>query len=323
MKRLNILFITTLTLSLSCKKQNGYRLDLDTKSPTTELFAENIISTNLYERDIAINAEATEIVFTRGDYTQNTRALVSIKKVKGEWVEAEIMPFSGQFQDIEPFFSPDNQRLYFVSNRPIYGDSSRADYNIWFTERTAQTWTPPKALDSLINTTANEFYPSVSENGNLYFTAMRKEGIGKEDIFLAKFENGQYQQPFALDSAVNSTNYEFNAYISPDEKTLIFSSFGRKDDLGGSDLYISEKNNLGQWTTARNLGPQINSEKLDYCPFIDWPRKNFYFSSERTKGKKQKIRTVQELEEWANRTENGLGNIYRISLDALNIENKP
>lgn len=173
----------------------------------------------------------------------------------------------------------------------------------------------PTALSDLINTKGDEFFPSVANNGNLYFTATRSNGIGREDIFLGQFIDGIYQIPEPLDTNINTATYEFNAYISPDEDLIIFSSYGRSDDLGGGDLYFSKRLTDGQWMKSENL-KAINSDKLDYCPFVDFYRGNFYFTSERL-GNSAGIKSLADLERQANQVQNGYGDIYRISLDQL------
>lgn len=155
--------------------------------------------------------------------------------------------------------------------------------------------------------------PSLSRNNNLYFTATRQDVIGTEDIFLSRFADGKYLDPEPLDTAVNTETYEFNAYISPDESILIFGSYGREDDLGGGDLYISRKDEHGNWMTAKNMGPGINSTNLDFCPFVDFNRGNFYFSSDRFNPVGEKGLKVKDVEAFAGSVRNGMGNIYRIA----------
>ncbi|MGO8055647.1 hypothetical protein, partial [Rhizobium leguminosarum] len=105
-----------------------------------------------------------------------------------------------------------------------------------------------------------------------------KNGIGKEDIYMARINNGKYEEPVALDSAVNSKTYEFNAFVSPDESFIIFSSFGRKDDLGGGDLYMSVKDEKGEWQPAKHLSI-LNTTRIDYCPFVSNNKKILFFTS--------------------------------------------
>ena len=94
------------------------------------------------------------------------------------------------------------------------------------------------------------------------------------------FVNGKYVVAEALSDSVNSTFDEFNAFVDPDERFIIFSSFGRTDDLGNGDLYIS-RNIQGAWTKAEHLLQPINSTALDYCPYITPDKKYFFFTSAR------------------------------------------
>jgi len=308
-----------LVLFAGCKEENKAAFNLNFTPEQIEIFGEEIISTRLYERDMAIAPDGNEIIYTLGNYRQTLRNLVSIKKEGNQWQDKEILPFSGRYNDIEPFFSVDGTKLFFASDRPMDTDSTRTDYNIWVVDRSASAWGRPVALDTVINTVNDEFYPAVSKNNTLYFTATRTDGKGREDIFLSRFVDGSYRAPRALDSTINTTTFEFNAYISPHEDLLVFSSYGRKDGLGGGDLYFSKKSADGSWTEAKNL-EFVNSDKLDYCPFIDVPRGNFYFTSDRDIPRKKRIKNVAEFEEEAHKVLNGLGNIYRVDLKKLNLE---
>ena len=299
-----------------------YSIDLDATPKSPQLFGKNVISTQFYERDMAISPKRDEIVFTRGDHKQNYRVLVSIKRSKGQWGKPEILNISGVYQDIEPFFANNGDRLYFVSNRPIYGDSTRSDYNIWYTDRIGSAWADPVSLDSAINTPDDEFYPSISSKGNLFFTATRVNGVGKEDIFVSELVDGKYHSPEPLPVEINTSFYEFNAFVSPNEDYIIFSSYGRGDDLGRGDLYISEKDSSGEWMESRNLGSEINSSYLDFCPFVDWEGRNLYFTSERGIAVDSEIKNMEELQRIFNRIENGFGNIYQVSFEELNLVEK-
>ena len=151
----------------------------------------------------------------------------------------------------------------------------------------------------------------------MFFTATRDHGMGREDIFMSEFVDGKFQSPKPLPVEINSPLFEFNAYINPDENLIIFSSFGRSDGFGGGDLYISRKDNEGKWTQSKNLGGLINSDKLDYSPFVDWNSRNFYFTSERITLDNNNLENIDELKELSNSTLNGFGNIYKIGFDKL------
>jgi len=310
--RVRPLFLLTAVLCIvaACVEVEQGTVDLTSGPETIELFAPGVISTGMYERDMAIAPDGNEIIYTQGDYKQLLRCLVSVRKTGNTWGAGQILHFSGVYQDLEPFISPDGRTLFFASTRPVDGDTARTDYNLWKSERVDGVWSNPQPLDTLINSPTDEYYPSVSRNGNLYFTAVRENGIGKEDIYVSRLVDGRYQKPEVLDSNINSSTYEFNAFISPDEDVLIFGSYGRPDDLGGGDLYISKKLADGSWSPAIHPGPPINSAKLDYCPFIDYPRGVFYFTSERVI--ERGAGTLEKFIENAQLPGNGLGDIYRV-----------
>ncbi len=118
-------------------------IDLNAVPDSLELFAPGIISTGMYERDIAISPDGNEIIYTLGDYAQTRRCLVSLRKTGAGWGDKEILPFSGVYQDIEPAWTPDGTMLFFASTRPLPGDSARNDYNIWKVGMTSNGWEIP------------------------------------------------------------------------------------------------------------------------------------------------------------------------------------
>lgn len=284
-----------------------------------ELLGPGFISTNLSERDFALSPDGTEIFYTlQAPLASFQTIMYSKKQVDGPWSKPVIAPFAGQYSDLEPAFTSDGNRLYFASNRPVSGDKIK-DFDVWVVERTKTGWNKPENLGEPINTEMDEFYPSITNSGNLYFTASYKTAIGKEDIFVAYNDGGKFKVPIPLDTAINSKAYEFNAFVAPDESYIIFTSYGRKDDQGRGDLYISMKDDKGKWTPAKNLG-LINSDRIDYCPFVSADGKSFFYTSERNKLVKSfpnKAVTVDQLMSILNSPQNGLGDIYWISFQKI------
>ncbi|MCJ7821390.1 MAG: hypothetical protein MUP53_09310, partial [Bacteroidales bacterium] len=50
--------------------------------------------------------------------------------------------------------------------------------------------------------------------------------------------------------------------------------------FGGLDLYISRLNDMGEWDTPVNLGPEINTPLNDDRPFLIDNGKKLYFASQ-------------------------------------------
>ncbi|HEY2725939.1 MAG TPA: hypothetical protein VGI61_02105 [Parafilimonas sp.] len=121
-----------------------------------------------------------------------------------------------------------------------------------------------------------------------------------------------------MSDSENSTFDEFNAFVDPDETFIIFSSYGRKDELGNGDLNVS-RNIQGVWMNAVHLSTPINSTALDYCPYISPDKKYFFFTSGRHNisipfPQKQTIQTLHTL---LLNSLNGYDNIYWMRADKI------
>ncbi|MEH6679946.1 MAG: hypothetical protein V7724_05325 [Sediminicola sp.] len=270
-------------------------------------------------RDIALDANGTEAYFTVQSPLGERSVLVRCQKNGSRWSAPEIAPFSGSFDDMEPFLDPSGLRLYFASNRPLDPSSVKTkDFDIWYVARKSvqADWGKPINLGAPVNTEHDEFYPSVSTNQNVYFTCAGRGGKGKDDIFMAQWEGDRYLEPAPLDDHINSDGYEFNAYVAPDESFLLYSAYQREDGLGSGDIYIALKTKEGAWAKALPLGPNFNSEKMDYCPFMDINNKTLYFTSKRSAISKDiKYGNLKAVLTDIEQYENGNSRIYKVSFD--------
>lgn len=286
-------------------------------------FIENIVTQFPNVRDIALTTNENEVVFSAQSVMGDVSALVYIKKNKEGWSTPEVLPFSGQYFDIEPFFSSDRLTLYFVSNRPLNDTTSELkDFDIWLVSRTHinAEWSKPQNLGAPINTEMDEFYPIVADSKNIYFTLDNTSLKRKDDIYLSEYKNGTYTTPKPLSDAINSEGYEFNAFIAPDESFLIYTCYNRTDGYGSGDLYISYRNENNEWSEAKNMGNSVNSDKMDYCPFVDTNSETLYFTSKRNATIKSynSRMTIEDLKNVFNSYENGLSRLYKMTIPVLN-----
>ena len=200
-------------------------ISVDLMAQNVELFNESL---NDYQnlRDFCINQNNDEAFLTVQSPNQDLSQIAYIKKINGKWSEPELLPFCDGFMYLEPFLSYDGKKLFFVSNRPI-ADSSKVkkDFDIWYVQRSTpdDQWSEPINIGSNVNSESDEFYPTFSENNNLYFTMESSSGLGKDDIYFCQWNGVEYSKPKLLNKNVNSEGYEFNAFISKDESFLIYT----------------------------------------------------------------------------------------------------
>jgi hypothetical protein len=217
------------------------------------LFAPGFVSTGLAERDVTMTPDGNELYFSaqvgeRGHFI----AIVFTRQVEGRWTSPEVAPFSGQHLDIEPHISPDGRRLFFASNRG-------GNMDIWVAEREDDGWGEPSNLGPPVNTEGDEFFPSVTRDGTIYYTGPDESGA--EAIFRARpvTDGDGYAKPELLPEQVNSGQARFNAFVAPDESFLIVPMYGREDSLGGVDYYVVFRSDDDRFSDPINLGPAVNS----------------------------------------------------------------
>ncbi len=276
------------------------------------IFATGIISDEFGNRDMAISPKGDEIFYTMQYNYGLISTILHSKKKDGKWSVPEVAFFCGKYKDLEPAFNFDGTKLYFSSNRPL-GDTGLAkDYDIWWLEKKNGEWGSPVNIGIPVNSGKDEYYASLAKNNNIYFT--RAVDGREEDIMICKFSGGNYSVAESLPDAINSVGDEFNAFVNPDEQYILFSGYKRKDGYGNGDIYISRKNEKGEWQDAKNLGPAINSSALDYCPYITADKQYFFYSSNKHEIKPpfrqpQKMKNLQKM---LHGPLNGADNIYWI-----------
>ncbi|WP_057940125.1 PD40 domain-containing protein [Algoriphagus resistens] len=268
-------------------------------------------------RDFTVSTDGQEAYFTIQSPAQDISQLVKIVKENGEWSEPELLLFGDPYMYMEPYLTHDGLRLFFASDRPLLdSDSEGKDFDIWYLERQdkAAGWSTPINLGQPVNSELDEFFPTLAENNNLYFTLDSPEGLGKDDIYRSVWENGSYLAPELLSDSINSNGYEFNAFISRREEFILFTKYNEEGGMGSGDLYLSQRKPNGEWEKARNLGMPINTKYMEYCPFYDEENGILYFTSRRNMLVSKEFRDLADFEQTVNEGENGLSKLYQVKL---------
>lgn len=240
---------------------------------TPELFAPGIVSSDHQEHSsLSFSPDGRQMWWSRWrlphDLDKYPQIIMHTKYENGRWTQPRPAPFSGKWRDGSPAFSPDGNRIYFYSRRPIDAASGQMHNNdIWFAERKQNGWIEPKNLGSVVNSPSVEATPCIASSGNLYFSSNRsqyEDPVGNSDIFVSHFVNGQFTEPHGVGSAIN-TPYARDSFpfIAPDESYLIFSRDSRHFDSEGNitsgdrRLMISFRDTNGEWIEAVDMGPHF------------------------------------------------------------------
>lgn len=185
-----------------------------------------------------------------------------------------------EFTEHTPVFSPDETELIFTSRKkrlpssPAFYDGEY-DENVYISHKDSLgNWLPAKSIDA-INTNEHEATISMSYNHSMLFI-YKEEDDGS--IYYSKFKNNNWQTPVSLGPIINTKYRETHASISYDGTVLYFTS-DRPGGYGGMDIYVSRLMPDGNWGTAINVGPEINTPKDEEAPCILPDGKTLYFSS--------------------------------------------
>jgi hypothetical protein len=108
--------------------------------------------------------------------------------------------------------------LYFSSDRD-------GNLDLYSSHKTPNGYTKPVNLGTVVNTLYDEHDPLIAPDESfLIFPSSRPGGVGEADLYISHRLNGQWQQPALMAHGINTKQYEYCPYLSPDGKYFFFSS---------------------------------------------------------------------------------------------------
>jgi peptidoglycan-associated lipoprotein len=195
-----------------------------------------MINTASDEGAATVSASGNLMIFTRCRFDKSKdmgAELFAANQSRGDWSEPTLIELVGDsLIAAQPALSEDGTTLYFVSDRPGgYGGK-----DIWMAkEKGSGIYEKPENLGPEINTPGDEMFPSVRDNGELYFSSNYHPGIGGLDIFKAvKNDKGKWSIQ-NMKAPINSPGDDFGiAFTKGEVEKGLFSSNrkgSRSDDI--------------------------------------------------------------------------------------------
>lgn len=197
---------------------------------------QKIIDTFDEEGAASFSSDGTTMFFTRCRYQksdQRSAEIYTSKQLLGIWGEPVKIKIGGDtLMAAHPSLSADGSTLYFVSDRP----GGMGGKDIWYTtkKKGADAWNKPVNAGPEINTSGDEMFPYIRDNGNLYFSSNAHVGMGGLDIFVAKKGDDGKWIVENMKSPVNSTGDDFAISFYGGEERGLFTSNREgsfKDDI--------------------------------------------------------------------------------------------
>ncbi|WP_421762639.1 OmpA family protein [Ekhidna sp.] len=124
--------------------------------------------------------------------------------------------------------------------------------------------------------------PAISKDGKtLVFSSNMPIGYGGTDLYVSKFQDGEWSEPKNLGEFINSVGDDMFPFLI-NEKELIFSSDGH-GGLGDLDLFRAPLN-ASSHDEVENLGYPFNSSYADFGFISDSLGRTGFFTSNRERG---------------------------------------
>lgn len=202
-------------------------------------FAPGVISTDGWEVEGAFSADMQEFYFTTSVEDPFSPTVIGFRLEGDVWKKHTEFRRTGELS-----FSPDGKRMHMAKG---------------YRERLGEGWSERKSLGPMFDRKDWGIMRLTASSARTYvFDDVRSGDV----IRISTVNNSERQTPVLMNADINSGTYTAHPFIAPDESYLIWDS-RRPEGFGGSDLYISFRQDDGSWGKAINMGPNVNSSRWD------------------------------------------------------------
>jgi outer membrane protein OmpA-like peptidoglycan-associated protein/Tol biopolymer transport system component len=255
------------------------------------------VNTDAPEYYPGVSADNQMLIFTRLDKDPNSfqgknENLYVSRNLEGAWLPGvRIGEVNTEYNEGAPTISADGRTMVFTACELMdeYGGGRTGfgSCDLFISRKVGNEWGTPVNVGEPVNTAAWETQPSLSADGKvLYFVRGKPTpgGVQNQDIYYSlQRNNGEWAKPRPVSDKINTPGREESVMIHPDGKTLYFSSNGHVG-MGGLDLYMSQKDETGIWSTPVNLGYPINTFNEENSLLVAASGEIAYFASDRDGG---------------------------------------
>lgn len=195
-----------------------------------------------------------------------------------------LQTLNSAFDEQNAAVSPDGRTLYLtIANHPqnVGGKSDPGD--IWISSWMGDHWSAPVHGGSTVNDRGYNGVAGFTDDGSELFLlshyGTRDVGAKTQGIAVSKNNGSGWSRPenikipyFQNKSAI------VGGYLSPNGRYFVYSAetYG---SYGVEDIYVSIKDDRGEWSAPKNLGSVINSQFQELCPSISSDGKTLYYST--------------------------------------------
>lgn len=241
--------------------------------------------------EMARYAEAADILESYRDrfpdQADDINKTVAILRAPGRKYTSKPLPpaINTEHMEYAPVITPDGNTLYFCGN----GREDNMGYeDIFVSHKEGGEWQDAQCITQFSTAMGNEAPLAVSPDGNMLL-------IYKDsNIYFTERKNNGWTPLKKMPGLNTGTSWEADASFSPDGNAIFFIS-DRRGNVGyyhpheklfhgsyhgNSDIYVSTRDENGNWNDPINLGATINTPYSERSPWLASDMKTLYFSSD-------------------------------------------
>ncbi|NVK25742.1 MAG: PD40 domain-containing protein [Gammaproteobacteria bacterium] len=233
---------------------SGAYLGQKVPSNEAEVFGPGVISKKLYSYGGTFSPDMQSFYFLRQPAEDAKVEFVVMHQQEGQWQESLFDSKLGQ-----PMFSPDG--------------------NLMHLGKRVRTRTPEGWSDAISVGEAFEDFQIMRMSSSLQGTYVFDEAgwpDGDGVIRYSRLIDGVRHPPKAFPKHINTGTFNAHPFIAPDESYLLWDG-KREHGFGGSDIYISFRQEDGTWGKAINMGKDINTNGWDAAASVTPDGKYLFF----------------------------------------------
>lgn len=138
------------------------------------------------------------------------------------------------------------------------------------------TWKKPSDITNQLGGYDRFYSNSITGDGKLLIIYMDDGGDG--NLYYSQRKDSTWSKIKSVGKPINTIYWQSHGFITPDGKTLYFSS-NKPGGEGGLDIWYSDKDSNGKWKEPVNCGNIINTPYNEDTPFFDQETGALLFSS--------------------------------------------
>jgi peptidoglycan-associated lipoprotein len=246
-----------------------------------EFFLNQEMDGSFEDGTISLTEDGRDAYFTRTRYEKTEpmgAEIWTVKRVGGRWSEpVEVDLGADTLIFAHPAISRDGSTLYFASDMP----GGLGGNDLWKVERVGDAWGTPVNLGLDINTAGDEMFPSVRDDGTLYFSSDGLVGFGGLDIFRAEALEDNRWKVANMGQPINSNADDLGITFYPNREAGFFSS-SRDNPRGYENIFsflmpviqpvvagnikTENEKDLPRSTTVRMVGTDGTNRQIEVEP---------------------------------------------------------